>query len=214
MSIPTYIFGAGGLGRGVAETIKVISNRDRNWKLIGFIDDNDDSIGKEVDGTAVVGNTEFLLNLKTVANVVIAIGNPHAKVKIHYKLAENPNLLYPNIIHPEVNLNPSVKIGIGNIISDNTAFSSQVKIGSFTLVHFNCTIGHDVQVEDYVSIYPNASISGFSKLGMNSQIGTNASVLAEVTIGEGAFVGAGSMVNRDVLSNLTVVGAPAREIIK
>jgi acetyltransferase-like isoleucine patch superfamily enzyme len=43
-----------------------------------------------------------------------------------------------------------------------------------------------------------------------ASIGSNATILCGVTIGEGAVVGAGSVVTRDVPEGATVVGNPAR----
>jgi acetyltransferase-like isoleucine patch superfamily enzyme len=43
-----------------------------------------------------------------------------------------------------------------------------------------------------------------------ASIGSNATILCGVTIGEGAIVGAGSVVTRDVPANTIVAGNPAR----
>ena len=45
-----------------------------------------------------------------------------------------------------------------------------------------------------------------------ASIGANATILPGITIGEGAMVGAGSVVVKNVPANTTVVGNPAREI--
>lgn len=212
MSIPTYIVGTGGLGRGVAETVKVISERDRNWVFSGFIDDDSSVIGTYVNGMKVVGDTEFLLGLDTMANVVIAIANPEVKSMICQKLSSNTNLFYPNVVHPTVHLNSSITMGIGNIVSDNVAFSANVCVGDFSLIHFNCTIGHDVQIEDYVTVYPGVNLSGYSRMKFKSQVGTNSSILPQIIVGEGAIIGAGSMVNKNPIRYTTVVGIPAKEM--
>lgn len=212
MKIPTYIVGTGGLGRGVLETVKLINSSNHNWDIAGFIDDNE-TMGSVVNGLSVKGNTNDLLHLKEVSNVVIAIANPNIKEKIYRKLLANPNLLYPNIIHPSVFVNRTVKIGYGNIISDHVAISANVEISNFTLVHFNSTIGHDIKIHDYSTIYPGANLSGFSVFHTKSQIGSNACVLPSVTIGAEAIVGAGAVVNKNVDANTTVAGVPA-EILK
>ncbi len=43
-------------------------------------------------------------------------------------------------------------------------------------------------------------------------IGSNATILCGITIGEGAIIGAGSVVTKDVPSNTTVAGNPAKPI--
>jgi UDP-2-acetamido-3-amino-2,3-dideoxy-glucuronate N-acetyltransferase len=48
----------------------------------------------------------------------------------------------------------------------------------------------------------------------NASIGGNATILPGITIGEFAMIGAGAVVTQDVKPHSTVVGNPAREIIK
>jgi maltose O-acetyltransferase len=48
----------------------------------------------------------------------------------------------------------------------------------------------------------------------NAWIGGSTVTLAGVSIGEGAIVGAGAVVTRDVPANATVVGNPARVVTR
>ena len=47
-----------------------------------------------------------------------------------------------------------------------------------------------------------------------ASIGSNATILCGITIGEGAVVGAGSVVTRDVAPDTVVAGNPARVLKK
>jgi acetyltransferase-like isoleucine patch superfamily enzyme len=47
-----------------------------------------------------------------------------------------------------------------------------------------------------------------------ASIGSNATILCGTTVGEGAIVGAGSVVTKDVPSGVTVAGNPARVLRK
>mgnify|MGYP001617910096 CR=1 FL=1 len=46
-----------------------------------------------------------------------------------------------------------------------------------------------------------------------ASIGARAVILPGVTIGEGAMIGAGSVVTRDVMPGMTVAGVPARAVL-
>jgi sugar O-acyltransferase (sialic acid O-acetyltransferase NeuD family) len=212
MRIPTYIVGAGGLGRGVLETINMISIQNRNWEVEGFIDDNADLHETTISGVYVVGGIDYLMEINCFANIVLAIANPDIKEIVYERLKGNSYLFFPNIIHPNVVLPPSTKIGWGNIISENVSFSADVEIGNFSLIHFNSTIGHDVKLEDYVTVYPGANISGFVKLKCKSEIGSNACIMPSFTVYDSARVGAGALVRTDVFQKTVVAGVPAHEI--
>ncbi len=52
------------------------------------------------------------------------------------------------------------------------------------------------------------------RIGKKSTIGIGATIIDGVTVGDNAFVGAGSVVTRDVPDNMVVVGAPAKVLRK
>ena len=58
----------------------------------------------------------------------------------------------------------------------------------------------------------NAAIAGKVEVGDYATIGTNATILPFVKVGEGAFVGAGAVVTKDVEPYSVVVGVPAKAI--
>jgi acetyltransferase-like isoleucine patch superfamily enzyme len=61
---------------------------------------------------------------------------------------------------------------------------------------------------------PTVNISGGVELGSAVLVGTGAQILQYVKIGDGAVIGAGAVVNKDVNAETTVVGIPAKELIK
>jgi sugar O-acyltransferase (sialic acid O-acetyltransferase NeuD family) len=203
------IIGAGGFGREVAWLIEDINKLKEQWNIIGFVDDNSDIQGKEINGYRVVGDINWLVNQKLY--VVSAIGDPLIKKKIMERLKSSENS-YPVLIHPSVICSNRVSIAEGSIICAGTTITVDIEIGKHVIINLDCTIGHDAILGDYTTVLPSVNVSGFVKTEECVNIGTGSAIIQGVTIGENTIVGAGSIVVKDLPSNCTAVGAPAKPI--
>jgi UDP-2-acetamido-3-amino-2,3-dideoxy-glucuronate N-acetyltransferase len=113
-------------------------------------------------------------------------------------------------------------------VCDHAFIESGARLGNHVTVK-NCVLIWDkVTVEDDVFLGPNMVFTNdmnprvaFKKpperflptvVKRGASIGANATIVCGVTIGENAFVGAGSVVIRDVAPYAMVVGNPARAI--
>jgi len=103
-----------------------------------------------------------------------------------------------------VDIHPAATIGCGILLDHATSFVA----------------GETAIIEDHVSILHEVTLGGTGKehgarhpvVKSNVLIGAGAKILGRVTIGEGAKIGAGSVVLRDVPPHTTVVGVPAQII--
>jgi bifunctional UDP-N-acetylglucosamine pyrophosphorylase/glucosamine-1-phosphate N-acetyltransferase len=89
-------------------------------------------------------------------------------------------------------------------------------VGSETDMHHFSYLG-DATVGEHVNIAAGTITSNFdgkqkhrTNIGDNAFIGCDTTLVAPVTVGEGAYTGAGAVVNRDVPPHALVVGIPAR----
>ncbi|HMQ30175.1 MAG TPA: serine O-acetyltransferase [Chloroflexaceae bacterium] len=81
-------------------------------------------------------------------------------------------------------------------------------------------IGETTEIGDWVMLYQGVTLGGTGKqtgkrhptLEDNAVIGVGAIVLGAITIGEGARVGGGAVVVKDVPPHATAVGVPARVV--
>ena len=122
------------------------------------------------------------------------------------------------------------KIGAFVEIQKNVRIGRNVKVSSHTFICEGVTIEDEVFVGHNVSFindkYPRSTNADGSLqteadwkvvptlVKRGASIGTSATIMCGVTIGEGAIIGAGSVVTRDVPAHAQVAGVPARVLKK
>ena len=112
-------------------------------------------------------------------------------------------------------------------IGQNVFIGRDVTIGNGVKIQNNVSVYECVTLEDYVfcgpsavftnvrtprSEYPKTYPDEFDRtlVRRGATIGANATIVCPVTIGRYAFVGAGSVVTRDIPAHALVVGSPAK----
>lgn len=120
------------------------------------------------------------------------------------------------------------RIGNNCNLNSHTFVENDVVIGNNVTVKCGVYLWDGIRVEDNVFIGPNVTFTNdkfprskeypeiFQQtlLKNRASIGANATILGGVTIGEGAMVGAGSVVTKDIPDGELWVGNPARFIRK
>jgi acetyltransferase-like isoleucine patch superfamily enzyme len=118
--------------------------------------------------------------------------------------------LYGCILEDEVFIGPYVEIQKNVLIKRGTRISSHSFICSGVTIGENCFIGHGVMfTNDKFTENRNEWIERHTVVGNNVRIGSNSTILP-VNIGDNSIIGAGSVVTKDVYSNLIVKGNPAK----
>lgn len=203
------IVGSKGYGREILWLLQDVNRVENRWNILGFIDDDQERIGAKVDGYEVLGNVEWLKDKDY--DVVIAISSPGIKQKIVSQLAGSLNR-FPAVIHPSVIYSDSVRFGEGVLVCAGTILTIDIELEDFASINLACTVGHEARIKKYATIYPGVNISGNVVLEECVSIGTGAAVIQGLTIGKNATIGAGAVVVRDIPSDVTAVGVPAKVI--
>lgn len=204
------IFGAGGFGREVVDTIERINVAERKYNIVGFIDENRDLVNTSINGIKVIGGDDSVIQLSREKELfgVIAVSSANIKQKIIDKLSNY--IVWENIIDPSACISQYVDIGVGNVVQPYTFISSNVKIGDHCILNVGSVIGHDTVLEDCVSVMPSCSISGNTYLSKGVYIGSNACIIPGKKIAKNCVVGAGALVNKDLLRKGVYAGVPAK----
>ena len=121
---------------------------------------------------------------------------------------------------------PGAVIGRDGNICSHCFIENQVVVGDRVTVKCGVQLWDGVTLEDDVFVGPNATFTNDrvprsrnasatllpTLVKKGASIGANATILPGLTIGEGAMVGAGSVVTKDVPPRTLVVGNPARVV--
>lgn len=110
----------------------------------------------------------------------------------------------------------NIKIGKNFFSNHNLTIldCAKVEIGENVFIAPNCgiyTAGHPL---DYIRRNQGLEFAHPIKIGNNVWIGAGVSILPGVTIGDNCVIGAGSVVTKDIPSNVIAVGNPCKVLRK
>lgn len=201
------ILGASGHGKVIADLAEKIG-----YQCV-FFDDawpNKDKVGH----WQIVGNTDFLIQRLTEFNAVsVAIGH-NAIREQKQTLLISKSAVFPVLIHPHASVSRYAKIGAGSVVFAGAVINADADIGQGVILNTNCTVDHDCTIGSFSHISPGANLAGGVCVGSNAWLGIGAVVKQLVTVGSDAVVGMGAVVTKDVPAGVTVVGNPARPLVK
>lgn len=202
------IVGAGGMGRKLFICLKRINEIKRRWNIKGYIDDNLNALDNIRTDLKLIGT---ISEWHPSENEVFAMGISDQKIK--YKVAnslKSRGAKFETIISPDVILGEYVDIGEGSVIITPYNVESGVRIGKFVTL-LGSTIALDGEIGDYTTTAGFANLTT-ANIGKGAYIASHAVLLPKVMVGEGAYVGAGSIVTKNIEPFRQVFGNPARVI--
>jgi UDP-2-acetamido-3-amino-2,3-dideoxy-glucuronate N-acetyltransferase len=119
------------------------------------------------------------------------------------------------------------QIGTGCSFGQNVFVGNDVAIGNNVKIQNNVSVYDAVRLEDdvfcgpsmvFTNVYnPRSAVNRKAEyrqtvVRRGATLGANCTIVCGVTIEEHAFVGAGAVINKDVLAYALMVGVPARRI--
>lgn len=212
------LIGAGGHGREVMPMLRSMINgtpAGLNSELL-FVVENLEA-PTLINGYRTVSLNAFF-ELNGVKRFNIAIGDSKARQRIADACLARGIEPFA-LIAPSAILLDNNEIGEGVMVSEQTIITSNVKIGRFFQANCQCNISHDCVIGDFVTFGPGVKCNGNVTIGDHAYVGAGALIKqgkygVPLKIGAGAVVGMGAVVVKDVEPFTTVVGNPARPLVK
>lgn len=210
------ILGASGYGREVIPLARQQwAAMDAPHQLV-FVDDNPTQ--PECNGHRVMTYAEWLNQPADSRHINIAIANSTVRQRLVERCAAD-GVKFFEVRAANVVQMDEVQLGEGAVLSPFVTLTSNIRIGRHFHANIYSYVAHDCVIGDFVTFAPSVKCNGNVVIEDHAYIGTGAVIKQgkpgePLVIGRGAVVGMGAVVTKSVPPGVTVVGNPARPLVK
>ncbi len=211
------VYGASGCGRGVMPLAREqLLRADVSASQLVFVDDQPGP--PEVNGQRLLSYAQFLAEPAATRHAVLAIASGTVRETLTKRLSADGVQPWAVAASNVVQMD-DVRLGAGAVLSPFVTITSNVRIGQHFHANLYSYVEHDCVVGDFVTFAPGVHCNGNVVVEDHAYIGTGA-ILKQgqpgkpLVIGRGAVVGMGAVVTKSVAPGVTVVGNPARPLVR
>ena len=215
------VYGAAGCGRGIMPLARA-TLAAAGWtparlsERLVFVDR--DPAAARVNGQRVLTREQFLASPASRHMAAIAIADGAIRARLFTECATDGVEPW-TIIATSAVIMDDVTIGAGALISPFVTITSNIRIGRAFHANIASIVEHDCVIGDFVTFAPGVRCNGTVTVEDHAYVGAGALIRqgkpgVPLTIGTGAVVGMGAVVTKSVAAGVTVVGSPARPLVK
>jgi sugar O-acyltransferase (sialic acid O-acetyltransferase NeuD family) len=201
------IIGAGGFGRELELWLKLIPEAVRDFKIVGYLDDNLNALNGFPSKYKIIGTIDNY-NFKETDYAVISISEPLIKENV-FKRLENRVKLYTFIASSAI-IEDIDNIGEGSVICPNTIISVNTVVGKCVTVNCGTQLGHDSKIGNFSSFMASVMIGGGVIISDRVYFGSQSTLVPGKKVCSDAKISAGSIVIANLNKPGVYFGNPAK----
>ena len=206
MSLPVIIIGGGGHAKVLADMLKL-----EGRELLGYTDSS--ARFSPAPGLLYLGTDNDLRSYSPsgvcLANGVGSVRSASNRRRVFESL-KTKGYEFAVVVHPSAIIASDVQLEEGVQVMARAVIQPGSHIGINSIVNTGAIVDHDCEIDAHVHVAPGAVLSGNVRLGEEAHIGSGATIIQGMVVGSRSLVGAGAVVVRNVPSDVTVCGVPAR----
>ncbi len=204
------------LGVGHNTPVFIDLAMDCGYDIAGLYHYNDDRTGETDHGFKILGsfNDLFAHDSLQGQSFLLTMGDSQIRTELANRIIENGGDV-PSLIHPTSIISQFAKISdIGVYISAFSFVQADSSVGDNTVILSHVNISHTTRIGNGCFIAGGAVIGAYTHMEDHVFVGQGAlSISGKVkTIGQGAYIGARSLLTKNVPAHAIMSGMPARVI--
>jgi len=198
------IVGAGGHAFSVADAAL-----SAGWTVVGFY--SPDGTGPASTLDPVLSSLDSL-DLSDTA-FALGIGTNHSRETVAQDISKrfSQTEIVP-VVHATAWVSSHATVLPGAVILAHTSVGPGNTVGRGALLNTGASLDHESTLGDYASLGPGARTGGNVSVGERTMVGIQAGIVHGVRVASDCVVGAHSLVNRDLDSNVVAWGTPAKAV--
>jgi sugar O-acyltransferase (sialic acid O-acetyltransferase NeuD family) len=164
-------------------------------------------IGQEFKNVSIVEPLDLVLCQDT--SYIISLTKD--KIEKASVIKQLQNMTFAKFVHESVVIHGSSKVGYGTFIGPNVSLFFNSVIGDHCIIGPYCMISHACEIRNNNIVHPGTIIAGSVKIGSDCVFGMRTTIIDKLTICDNVFVGAGSLVTKNIDVPGRYIGSPARK---